>query len=203
MQAFRNCHISSTVALKEKTMRIKNNICAAALFALTAAPAAQATLIGDTVNCGITPTPFWICTTPSAIVGPGIEFELDLPIATNDFGFFVDIGASSITIGSNEDNGFGLGASELLTLSDLDWVGTQGIIVGIENFTSFLVSGLAATDVTFTDHSVTIDIDSGASWNPGSFVSFDLVTTHVPEPGTLPILGFGLAAIGFARRKRA
>ena len=174
-----------------------------AVLALTAGLAyssvqAAPSLIGDTVDCGIVPTPFWICTTPTAVVGPGNEFQLTIPASTN-FGFDVDLGASSVRIASNRATPFGLGAGETLTLSDLDFA-PSAIIVGIANFTSSLVTGMTLSDVTFADHSVTIDLDNNTGWQPGSFVSFDLIVAQVPEPNALLLLSLGLVYLGCTRR---
>ncbi len=182
-----------------KSLRIYATIAIAAIAGVFSSPSG-ASLLGDTVSCSITPTPFWICTAPTAVVGPGNEFELELPGSPSSFGFFVDLGAFSIAVASNEDNTFGLGANELLTLSSLD---AGGAIIGIANFSSSLVTNIDASDVTFTSDSVTINIDSGAFWSPGSSLSFDLVIQAVPEPGTLGALLIGLAGLGAARRRRA
>lgn len=172
-----------------------------AVFAF-AAPNASASLIGDEVTCSITPTPLWVCDQDTAVVGDGVEFELDLPGASDGFGLSVDLFDSSVLIANIEDNGFGLGANELLVLGSLDWVGMDGLIVGIANFVSSGVSVISAGSVSFTDHSVTIDLDSGAFWDIGSYVSFDLVVRHVPEPGTLALLGISLFGMGLARRRK-
>ena len=174
---------------------------AAALLGVMAAPA-QASLIGDTISCEITPTPFWVCDNPTAVVGAGAEFELDIPQSPTDFGFLVDVGAESVRLSSNEDNIFGLGANEFLTLSDLDWVGMIGEIVGIENFSFGGVTGMDSSDISFSEHSVMIDLHD-TEWSPDSFIYFDLQTRHrVPEPGVLGLIGLGLAGFMIARRRR-
>ncbi|MBI5256203.1 MAG: PEP-CTERM sorting domain-containing protein [Burkholderiales bacterium] len=173
---------------------------AAATLAAAACSPAVAGLVGDTVGCSITPTPLWVCTTPTAVVGAGVEFELELPQAPGSFGFGVDIGNASIRIASNEDNIFGLGANELLVLSGLD---AGAPIIGITNLTVSGVSVLSANSITWTADSVTIDLNHGAQWDVGSFVSFDLITANVPEPGSLALGGLALAALGWTRRRRA
>ncbi len=182
------------------TMRLFRHLAALVWLSIGFAVSAQASLIGDTVSCAITPTPFWQCDTPTAVVGAGHEFELFIP-TSNDFGFNVDLDASSVTVSSNKQDVFGLGASEFLTLSDLDWVGVNGVIVGITNFSTSAGTMMSISDVTFNEHAVFIDMNN-TSWTSGSFYSFDLATRHsVPEPTTLFLIGFGLAGIGCARKK--
>ncbi len=171
----------------------------AVLSGLVMAAPASAGLVGDSVSCSIVPTPFWVCSSPTAVVGAGVEFTLIVP-ASSDFGLDVDLGDSSIRIGSNRSNTFGLGAGELLTLGSLD---AGAPILGITNLMVSGVSVLSLASITTTADSVTINLNSGATWNVGSFVSFDLVTgpVSVPAPGTLALGGLALAALAWSRRR--
>jgi hypothetical protein len=57
------------------------NLVAALALALSIAGPANASLIGQTANCAITPTPLWTCNTASAtVVDPGTEFQLNLNV---------------------------------------------------------------------------------------------------------------------------
>lgn len=170
----------------------------AVTLAASVAPA-TAGLVGDTVGCSITPTPFWVCDSPTAVVGAGVEFELELPSSPSSFGLGVDLGDFSIRIANIEDNAFGLGAGELLTLSGLD---AGGPIIGITNFVASDVSVISPGSISWTDNSVAIDLDSSAFWLVDSFVSFDLITATVPEPGSLLLGGLALAALGWSRQRR-
>lgn len=160
---------------------------------------ANAGLIGTEVGCSITPTPFWVCDQPSNVVGAGAEFELQLPQSPDNFGLSVDISDSSIQISSIKNTIFGLGAGELLTLSfDVD-------VLGISNFVASNVSVISLSSISFIDNMLSIDLNNGATWDVGSYVSFDIdtATASVPEPGTLMLMGLGLAGIGFSRKKKS
>jgi hypothetical protein len=159
--------------------------------------AANATLIGDTVGCGITPS-LWACSASSAVVGAGNEFSL-LLVGNARFG--VDIGANSVTLTFLDSNELMTGAGELLTLSGLDFSGGH-TITGISNLVFSGVSVFDLSWITYTGNSVAIRL-SGTRYSPGAYVSFDLLTNAVPEPGSLGLLGVGFAALGLTRRRKA
>ena len=178
--------------------RIQLIILALFLLPLTS----NAGLIGTQVNCSITPTPFWVCDQPSSIIGDGAEFELDVPIVSDSFGFSIDISDTSVLISNIEDNPFTLGAGELLTLA------FEGDVFGTSDFVASGVSVVSPSSISFIDNLLSIDLNGGAVWNVGSFVSFNLdvltsETASVPVPATLVLLVIGLAGIGFSRQKKA
>ncbi len=170
------------------------------LLAISALSAeSHASLITDTVTCSATAS--GVCDTPSAVVGAGVEFSVDF--VSGAVLMDVDIGAESISVTNTGPSRVGsFAAGETITLADLDWVGQPGgFIVGIENFFTSGTGGMVVSDVTFTGDSVTIDVDSGASWDIGGLVSFDLVTRHgVPEPGSVALLALGLLGLSRFRR---
>ena len=114
----------------------------------------------------------------------------------------IDIGASHITV---QTLGFQLGydPNTSIILSDLDWVGLSGEIIGIANFSTSGTTGIADFDVSFTAHSVTFDLsDSGWDLGGAGIAQWDLVTSHrIPEPTTLALFCLGLVGLGFTRKK--
>lgn len=90
-----------------------------------------------------------------------------------------------------------------------------GALLGLTSVPSFLDSGEKGPAVAFLDpdyssgvftvgpgaHSITIDVLAGSLPSGRGYIKAETVT--VPEPGTVLLLGAGLAAIGFAYRRRA
>ena len=181
----------------------------AALLAISFGAPAKATLIGDTVTFEGLGSVFG-GQSGSALVGAGVEFTL----IENNARYDVDVDASGITItsqfsGNLESVSWGTSLGRGLRISSLDWVGDPlGVISGVQ--LSGTVSGLDLSDVTFSAHEVLIPVSNqpprfaGFQMTSRSFVRIDLETAHseLPEPTTIALLGFGLAGLGLAARRR-
>ncbi|WP_282605803.1 PEP-CTERM sorting domain-containing protein [Pelagibius sp. Alg239-R121] len=175
-----------------KLGKIAVAIVSALFFSFT--NSASATLIGDDVTLEITINGATFGSPITETVGAGVEF---------DFGsLIVDVSASRIDIVVT-DGGGPLRANVDYILTDLDWVGEVGEIVNV-----VLNPNPGIGSVSFTEDSVTFSSFAGEPFVGGLLASIEIVTPHsssvsVPEPGTLALLGLGLAGIAVARRKRA
>lgn len=184
----------------------------AALLALGFGGAAQASLLGQTVSCSnISPGGALACSTPTATVTDGGGPEFQIETGSGSPFFEIDVSGESVLM-SAVSSIRGVGGTASVTLGDLIWGNDPGAtITGITNFVisgeiqplGGIGDGLIESDVTFTANAVTIDY-SNTAWSPGSFLSFDLVTTHsqLPEPATLALFGLGIAGLGLMARRR-
>ena len=82
----------------------------------------------------------------------------------------------------------------LWELSDLDWVGSTGIVTGVTQ-----TSGPAAVDISFTSDSISIITRSGTN-----NYAFDIETEHetIPVPSSLSLLVAGVVGYGVVRRRK-
>lgn len=190
-----------------------------ALCVMLAIPlSSNATLMGDSVqgalgsqfSNGVT-TQF----TSPAIVGADAEFSGVITDSSSQmWDIVVDIGASSFTVSINERirNGDGniKGGPNLmaLSLSDLDWIGAPGMITDVALSSYNCASaGFSCTsfregpDISVLNFGPTSLNFSADIMRNGEVYAFG-ITTHVPEPATIALLGLGLAGLGFTRWRR-
>ena len=174
----------------------------ASLLILAAGTPAQATLIGDTVDFNFDVVGFGTIFTGSAVVtDPGVEFVVP---ANRGSSYSLDIFGDSFDIIIDLGRAAAVGASVIFTLSDLDWVGTPGVITGV-SLTGTNGNAANVTDIFFTDDSIAVTF---ADFTPPPVVqtySFDIATSHVavPEPLTLALVGTGLLGLAALRRRQA
>ena len=165
---------------------------------LAFAPSAHASLIGDTITVQMTGD---FGATTNVVVGNGVEIGSDFGNLIDPE--FIDIGSESV---SGHWEAVLFANPQTIILSDIDWVGMAGEIVGIDNFMS-QDANFTESAISFTPHSITIDVSglvAEGDW------SFDIVADHavtpgqteIPEPPAFAILGIGLAGLGFVRRRK-
>ena len=177
----------------------------AALLSLGMAGAAQASLIGQTVTCSVNGGLIGAnCTAPTATVGPGAEFEIRSTVVGGRF-WSIDLDADSITMALVRNGGVTSTSTGQVILGDLFWSDEPtATIIGIANFTVVGITGVIESSIAVNDNSIVIGYQP-AAWARGSFISFDLVTSHsqqLPEPATLALFGFGLLGLGLTARRR-
>ena len=181
------------------TRSLRRNLAVVAVLALTPT-VAHADLVGDLFGDEVDgaiiggPGAFQVVP-PTATVGAGIEFTIEF-VGTP--AFEVDIGAFSVHVYSVFGQPISTGAGEVLVLSDLDGLLGDFEIIGITNFQTNEGPGISIDDVTFTAHTVSLNMSPNI-WAADGFVSFDLV--KIPAPSALALLGVA-GLIGCRRRRR-
>jgi hypothetical protein len=174
-----------------------------------------ASLIGDTVNARLTfspdpnqyffPKPIGAGFTDSAeaVIGAGDDFFTNLAGLTPSglVQITADFGASTLRIDYTIVNAATSFPSHDMVFSDLDWVGTPGIITGF----AWTSTNLSAPPTTsFTADSLTINMGA-LGVDIDKFITFDIETAHVPvpEPETYLLMGsFSFLLLYLSKHKK-
>lgn len=174
---------------------------AAAVF-FSVISASHATLIGDTVAISYhVPTLGEIGAAANVAVDGGVEVSCPGPSV-----FCVSGGGNGLLDGESIDiGGFTIDLVFVASFSDQPFHGfvfesldLGSAITGFVLDTS--IGGLTASRITFGGDFLRINMAGLA--DGGGTVGITLLTTQVPEPASLVILGGGLAVLGLLRRRR-
>jgi hypothetical protein len=160
---------------------------------LCGAPGAvEASLIGDSVTCSAS---VLTCTPATATAGAVPTFDLSGLLSVN-------VDASFISLGNQQTPDPLILAVAAVTFGDLD--SSAGDIVDVSVATVGAIPGIDESDVSFTAHSVTIDL-SQSQWEPESSVFISLTfapAAAVPVPATLLLLASAVVSFGAVRVSR-
>ena len=139
----------------------------------------------------------------SVVVGGGIEVACP---GSQQICLTLSAGAQTVDIDDNglryEYKGGGAGFDDIttnaFTFASLYGSGTK--ITGV-TLVGTTITGFDATRLSFTDHSVTVDMNGVGLQGPTSSFQLSIQTAPVPEPATVALLLGGLGLLALRRRR--
>jgi hypothetical protein len=164
-----------------------------ALAAAAAIPStANAQSVGDTVTCAVTGSGTFSCSSASATVAAGTEFQIGNAPTYSFLG--ADFGEGTLFINALADSSLG---GTILNFTDTNAPFTSFLLASSSGFAGFDIS-----DVSLTGGLLSIDL-RGTNNTQGGQIALQLSSAAaVPEPSTWAMLLLGFGAAGFAMRRR-
>lgn len=158
-----------------------------------ASPQAAASLIGDQVSASTTLTALSFSPATATVMEGPVEFVGSYNIYPQSMR--INVEANSVNFLGLVGVTFVPGHS--VTVSDLDFTGAPGGITGIS------VSGVDPSRISYTTHSVTLDIGLLPLSSIDATVTFQTaIGTAIPEPASALAFGAGLVGLVCLRRTR-